>query len=155
LIRVLKIDLPEYMGFVAPSAISLVGCIAGTYLTKPTPRDVLVNFVKVTRPFGFWSDIASELPQAEQEAIRRETRRDLVAVVFAVPWQLVLFLLGMVVVLRQWNSFAGLLIGFIGLSAGLYWYWFRHLSATEVLRSSANLGQDGQRESRPEAVPES
>ncbi|MEN9825732.1 MAG: hypothetical protein RI953_1477 [Pseudomonadota bacterium] len=155
LIRVLKIDLPEYMGFVAPSAISLVGCIAGTYLTAPTPREVLVNFVKVTRPFGFWSDIARDLPQAEQDAIRTETRRDLAAVLFAVPWQLVLFLLGMVVVLRQWGSFAALLLAFVGLSAGLYWFWFRHLSATEALRSSANLGQDGQRDSRSEAVPES
>lgn len=130
-IRLLKIDLPEYMGFLAPSAFSLVGCILGTLLTAPTSRETLVHFVQVTRPFGFWGDIMKQLPQAEQDAIREESRRDLWAVLFAVPWQLVLFLLGMVFVLRQWDTLAALTVLFIGLSSGLYWFWFRHLKAVE------------------------
>ena len=143
LIRVLKIDLPEYMSFVAPSAISLVGCVLGTLLTPPTPRETLVHFVKVTRPFGFWGNIAAQLPQHEREAIRAETRRDLVAIVFAVPWQLVLFMLGMVFVLRQWSVFAGLLLAFAALSAGVYWFWFRHLAATEKSQELAQVQQEG------------
>jgi SSS family transporter len=132
LIRVLKIEMPEYMGFVLPSTISLFGSIVGTLLTPPTPRETLVNFVKITRPFGFWSDIHKSLPEADQRAIRTETRRDLIAVLFAVPWQLVLFLLGMVVVLKRWDSVAGLLALFVVLSAGLYWFWFRHLAESTV-----------------------
>jgi hypothetical protein len=45
-----------------------------------------------------------------------------------VPWQLVLFLLGMMLVLRKWDTFAGLGILFVVLCGGLYWFWFRHLA---------------------------
>ena len=134
LIRVLGIDLPEYMGFVAPSAISLVGCVVGSLLTPATDRETLLNFVKVTRPFGAWGPVSVQLPQHEQAAIRDETRRDLAAIVFAVPWQLVLFLLGMVFVLRQWSTFMVLLAVFGVLSAGVYWFWFRHLATDETAR---------------------
>ncbi|MFM9025311.1 MAG: sodium:solute symporter family transporter, partial [Planctomycetaceae bacterium] len=134
LIRVLKIDLSESMSFIVPSVISLAGCVLGSLVTAPTARETLLNFVKVTRPFGVWGPVVEGLPPAEQEAIRGEGRRDLAAIAFAVPWQLVLFLLGMVFVLRQWATFAVLLAAFVGLSAGVYWYWFRHLRTDETAR---------------------
>jgi SSS family solute:Na+ symporter len=138
LIRVLKIELTEVMSFVVPSVISLVGCVLGSLLTKAKPRDTLLNFVKVTRPFGFWAPIVTQPPQEEQDAIRGECRRDLAAIVFAVPWQLVLFMLGMVFVLRQWSTFAALFVAFVGLSAGVYWFWFRHLRTDETARGAAS-----------------
>ncbi len=128
LIRVLKIDLPEYMAFLVPSGISLAGCVFGSLLTSPTAPETLLNFVKVTRPFGWWGPVARLLPADEQAAIRAETRRDLVAIMFAVPWQMVLFLTGMIFVLRQWSVFVALLTALAGLTAGLYWFWFRHLA---------------------------
>jgi hypothetical protein len=137
LIRVLKIELSEAMSFVVPSVVSLVGCVAGSLLTAPTSRDTLLNFVRVTRPFGFWSPILGQLSQKDQDAIRGECRRDLAAIVFAVPWQLVLFLLGMVFVLRQWSTFAALLAAFVVLSAGVYWFWFRHLRTDETATEAA------------------
>ncbi|NBO38947.1 hypothetical protein EBU99_10235, partial [bacterium] len=90
-------------------------------------------------------DVHNELTESERLAIRAETRRDLIAVIFAVPWQLVLFLLGMVFVLRQWNTFACLALLFVALSAGLYWFWFRHLAEskqeTQVEISPAESGE--------------
>ncbi len=50
------------------------------------------------------------------------------AIFFAVPWQVVLFLCSMMIVLKQWSNFLNLFILLIILSAGLYWFWFRHLS---------------------------
>jgi len=138
LIRVLKVELSESMSFVVPSVISLVGCVAGSLLTAPTSRETLLNFVKVTRPFGFWGPIVKQLSRADQDAIRDETRRDLAAIAFAVPWQLVLFLMGMVFVLRQWSVFAGLLTAFVVLSAGVYWFWFRHLGTDETARETVS-----------------
>ena len=136
IIRVLKIDLSEVMSFVVPSVISLAGCVVGSLLTAPTARATLLNFVQVTRPFGFWSPVVEQLPQQDRDAIRDEGRRDLAAIAFAVPWQLVLFLLGMVFVLRQWSTFAGLAVVFVGLSAGVYWFWFRHLRTDETARAA-------------------
>lgn len=141
ILRFAKIDVPEYMSFLLPSAISLVGALLGTYLTPPTSRETLVNFVRITRPFGFWGDIHRSLPEAEQQAIRTETRRDLAAILFAVPWQLVLFIAGMMLVLKRWDSFVGLAMLFAVLSFGLYWFWFRHLaSSNEVERVEADSG---------------
>jgi len=141
ILRFAKIDVPEYMSFLLPSAISLVGALLGTYLTPPTSHETLVNFVRITRPFGFWGDIHRSLPEAEQQAIRTETRRDLAAILFAVPWQLVLFIAGMMLVLKRWDSFVGLAILFAVLSFGLYWFWFRHLaSSNEVERVEADSG---------------
>ena len=60
--------------------------------------------------------------------INQENRRDIIAIFFAVPWQVVLFLTGMMIVLKQWANFISLFGILIILSLGLYWFWFRHLS---------------------------
>ena len=60
--------------------------------------------------------------------INEENKRDIIAIFFAVPWQVVLFLCSMMIVLKQWSNFLNLFILLIILSAGLYWFWFRHLS---------------------------
>ena len=49
----------------------------------------------------------------------------------AVPWQLVLFLMWMTLVMRQWDKFVALLLVLVVLSIGLYFFWYRHLG-TEV-----------------------
>ena len=37
--------------------ISLAGCIAGTYSAPPTEIEVLKNFYKTVRPWGFWKPV--------------------------------------------------------------------------------------------------
>ena len=53
--------LPEYTSFLIASGSSLLGCIIGTYYTKPTDDEVLFNFYKITRPFGFWNKVRNQL----------------------------------------------------------------------------------------------
>jgi hypothetical protein len=60
--------------------------------------------------------------------VNQENRRDIIATFFAVPWQVVLFLTGMMIVMKQWANVLNLGFLLILLSAGLYWFWFRHLS---------------------------
>ncbi len=131
-------DVPEYVSFMWASGTSLVGLIIGTYLTEPTPREVLDNFYKTTRPFGWWQPVRQKLPETVRRKIDAENRRDIIATFFAVPWQVVLFLTGMTIVMRTWHSFlylAGLLVV---LSAGLYYFWFRHLSDEVKLDEDAS-----------------
>ena len=120
--------IPEYTSFLIASGSSLAGCILGTLLTPATENSVLENFYKVTRPFGFWSHIRGSLPEAVQSKVNQENRRDIIATFFAVPWQVVLFLTGMMIVMKQWTNVLNLGFLLILLSAGLYWFWFRHLS---------------------------
>ena len=120
--------IPEYTSFLIASGSSLVGCILGTLLTPVTDNSVLENFYRVTRPFGFWGHIRTSLPKAVQLKVNQENRRDIIATFFAVPWQVVLFLTGMMIVMKQWSNVLNLAFLLILLSVGLYWFWFRHLS---------------------------
>ena len=120
--------IPEYTSFLIASGSSLAGCILGTLLTPATENNVLENFYRVTRPFGFWSHIRGSLPKAVRLKVNQENRRDIIATFFAVPWQVVLFLTGMMIVMKQWTNVLNLGFLLILLSAGLYWFWFRHLS---------------------------
>lgn len=122
------LQLPEASSFLLISGSALFGCLAGTLLTPPTDRQVLENFYKVTRPFGFWGTISKNIPANLQAKIKAENQRDIIATAIAVPWQLVLFLMGMMLVMKQWHSFGILLLLFILLSIGLYFTWFKHLS---------------------------
>lgn len=126
-LRLGGIALPEYANFLLPSGLSLVGCLLGTYLSAPTDRAVLAHFYATTRPFGVWGPIAAALPPEARARAHREHRRDLWAVAIAVPWQLVLFLAGMMLVAKQWPEFGLLVAAAVPLSFGLYWFWFRHL----------------------------
>ena len=120
--------IPEYTSFLIASGSSLAGCILGTLLSPATENTVLENFYRVTRPFGIWSHIRGSLPKAIQLKVNQENRRDIIATFFAVPWQVVLFLTGMMIVMKQWTNVLNLGFLLILLSAGLYWFWFRHLS---------------------------
>jgi Na+/proline symporter len=120
--------IAEYNSFLIASGSSLVGCILGTYLTPPTESAVLSNFYKVTRPFGFWGSVRTEIPPDVLNQINEENRRDIIAIFFAVPWQVVLFLTGMMIVMKQWSNVFNLFGLLVVLSAGLYWFWYRHLS---------------------------
>ena len=120
--------IAEYNSFLIASGSSLVGCIIGTYLTPPTESAVLSHFYKVTRPFGFWGSVRTEIPTDVLNQINEENRRDIIAIFFAVPWQVVLFLTGMMIVMKQWSNVFNLFGLLIVLSAGLYWFWYRHLS---------------------------
>ncbi|MGK7874160.1 MAG: sodium:solute symporter [Xenococcaceae cyanobacterium] len=126
--KLLGIQLPEYVNFLIPSVCSLLGCIVGTILTEPTDREVMENFYKVTRPFGLWGAIGKNLPANIQAKIKAENQRDILSTLIAVPWQLVLFLMGMMFVMKRWDNFRFLLLLFILLSIGLYFTWFRHLA---------------------------
>jgi SSS family solute:Na+ symporter len=92
---------PHLMG------ISLVGCLAGTYLTKPTDEATLKSFYRTVRPWGFWGPIRA-MVEAENPNFRRNTnfKRDMVNIVVGVIWQTALVVLPIYFVLMQWTPVA-------------------------------------------------
>ncbi|MEO0840121.1 MAG: sodium:solute symporter [Cyanobacteria bacterium J06643_5] len=121
-------QLQEYALFLIPSISSFIGCIIGTFTTAPTDLQVIDNFYKVTRPFGFWGIVRKNLPANIQQKIRNENRRDIVSTLIAIPWQLTLFMLGITFMMKRWDIFGTLLAVFIMLSIALYFTWFKYLS---------------------------
>lgn len=120
---------PEYLAFIFASTLALIGTIAGTLLTAPTNRKVLINFYKKTRPFGAWERIRKRFSPHFIAEVKQENRRDIFSIFMAVPWQVCLFLSWMMLVMQRWDNFFVLLSITIILSVILYFSWFRHLSA--------------------------
>jgi Na+/proline symporter len=124
-------DVPEYIAFSIAAVTSLVATIIGTWLTPATDMQVLKNFYLTTRPFGFWRPVRKSIPAKIMTAVNQENRRDIISLFLAVPWQIVLFLMWMSIMVKRWDEFIWLVIILALLSLGLYFKWFRHLS-TEV-----------------------
>ncbi len=121
--------IPEYFAFAIATSASLLGVLLGTLLSEPTDEATLLEFYKRTRPFGFWKPVREKLEASKLEEINKENRRDIWSTLMAVPWQVVLFLTGMTIILKRWDEFAWLSLILAALSAGLYFNWFRHLSS--------------------------
>ena len=124
----IELQFQEYASFLIPSISSFFGCIIGTFATEPTDLQVIDNFYKVTRPFGFWGVVRKNLPANIQQKIQNENRRDILSTFIAIPWQLILFMLGITFMMKRWDIFGTLLVLFIMLSIALYFTWFRYLS---------------------------
>ncbi|RKY08557.1 MAG: sodium:solute symporter, partial [Planctomycetota bacterium] len=99
---VLKFIEDERWMFCIILAIGLITSVAGTYLTKPTDPKVLENFYKITRPFGFWGHLKRTMPADVRAAMTKEHRNDIIALPFALSWQITLFLLPMQAIIRNW-----------------------------------------------------
>ncbi|MHB2150207.1 sodium:solute symporter family transporter [Calditrichota bacterium LG25] len=123
--------VPEYVSFTIATLASLAGLIVGTYSGPPAKDEVLFEFYRRTRPFGFWGPVRKKLGPEVLAQIDKENRRDILSTFFAVPWQIVLFLTGMTLIVGRWDEFWILSFVLMGLSIALYFSWFRHLS-TEV-----------------------
>lgn len=128
--------LGEVDKFLIASITAIVGSVVATLVTRPTDPEVLEHFYKTTRPFGFWGHIRKTLSPAQRKAVDAENRRDIVSLIMGVPWQLCLFLAGMLFVMKRWDQFAIVLAAFVVLSIGLYFTWFRHLTEKDPMRES-------------------
>jgi SSS family solute:Na+ symporter len=106
-------------------ALSLAGCIIGTYLSRPTDEQTLIAFYRNVRPWGFWGPIRRKtLALYPDFQVNRDFRRDMVNVVVGTIWQTSLVLLPMYVVLLKWPQ-AGIVLGVIAVTSWVLkknWY---------------------------------
>lgn len=119
--------LTEWHQFLSVMTATLVAAIVGTFLTRPTPRDTLARFYKLTRPFGWWKPMKDTLPADVQDAVRKEHRHDILTVPIAIVTQVTLYMLPMQLVIRSWNDFAVTLVIFLVALFGMYKIWYKNL----------------------------
>jgi len=119
-------ELHEWLQFIYLGIVGTVASIIGTYLTKPDDPEVVGRFYRITRPFGFWGPFKKQLPEADRKALELEQKRDVLAVPFALLWQVSMFMLPMQAVIGAWSSFFPTLVLFLIGLAGVYFIWIRH-----------------------------
>jgi MFS family permease len=119
--------LNDWKMFVMLFIIGLSASIIGTFLTKPTAREVVEHFYKTTKPFGLWSDFKKLLDDKTRKIMAREHRNDIIALPFTVGWQITLFLVPMQFIIGNMEAFWITLIIALCCLSGVYIFWYRNL----------------------------
>jgi SSS family solute:Na+ symporter len=145
-------DVPGFLGrhpvnldvtviFPLVLVISIIGCLAGTLLTKPEDDAVLMDFFRRVRPWGFWGPVLKKV-LAEDPGFKRNKDffRDMFNIVVGIAWQISLIALPLYIVLQEFGRAAITLAITLGTSAILKYTWFDHLSEREVETDKAAAG---------------
>lgn len=136
--RIFLQGIPEWQQFALTVTVGLVGSILGTYLTAPTDKETLDTFYRKTRPFGFWKPLKGLLSPEMYTAMVKEHKNDLIALPFAIVWQISLFMLPMQLMIKASTDFAVTLVLFLIACAGMYKFWYLNLdSPTEIIEEAA------------------
>jgi Na+/proline symporter len=113
--------------------LSLIGCLAGTLLTKPEDDEVLKNFYRRVRPWGLWGPVLKKV-LAEDPGFQRnrDFPRDMFNIGIGIVWQIALVVLPVYVVTREFARAGITLAVVLGTSAILAFTWYKHLLTREV-----------------------
>jgi Na+/proline symporter len=108
--------------------ISIIGCLAGTLLTKPEDEVVLKKFYKTVNPWGCWGPIRAKV-MAEDSSFNPNHGfvHDMTNVAVGIVWQLCLVTLPIYIVLKQWPWAGGILALLIATSVYMKFNWYDRL----------------------------
>ncbi len=128
-----SVNLDVTIVFPLVLVLSLIGCFAGTLLTKPEDDEVLKDFYRRVRPWGFWGPIYRKV-LAEDPGFKRniDFMRDMFNVAVGIVWQIALVVLPMYVVIWELKRAAITLAIVLATSAILKFTWYDHLERREV-----------------------
>src|SRR5690606_1731747 len=93
--------LPLYY-FPLTFAVSIIGCFAGTYAAPAADPEVLKNFYRKVRPWGFWKPV-HEMVVAEDPTFQsnKNFKRDMFNVVVGIVWQTCLTVTPIYIIIRE------------------------------------------------------
>ncbi len=105
---VLPVLLPSYTAleaFPINLGLSVIACIVGSLMTEPDDDEVLKEFYKKTRPWGFWKPIYDKL-HAENPNVEpnKDFGRDMVNVVVGIVWQTAITASSIFLVIQDFRS---------------------------------------------------
>jgi Na+/proline symporter len=108
--------------------ISAIGCVVGTFMAPPEDEDTLLNFYRVTRPWGFWGPIREKAGQLVPPAApNRNFGRDMANVAVGIVWQLCLTAMPIYLVLQQWDWVSMIALTLVITSVFLKFNWYDKL----------------------------
>ena len=85
--------------------ISLAAALLGTFLTPPDKEEVLKEFYRRVRPWGFWGPIRAKVMQEEPGfQVNKDFFRDMFNIVVGTIWQTCFIVLAMFLVTRHFQN---------------------------------------------------
>ncbi|MEQ8880843.1 MAG: sodium:solute symporter family protein [Cyclobacteriaceae bacterium] len=104
---------------------AMIGSLAGTLMTPPDDEDVLADFYKKVRPWGFWKPIHKKVVQKDPSFVNdAHAGRDALNIVVGTIWQLSMVIIPIYLVIREFN-YMWMAIGVFILGSILlkkFWY---------------------------------
>jgi Na+/proline symporter len=111
-------------------AISIVGCLVGSYATPAEPDEVLMRFYIQVRPWGFWKPVQVKVCERHPGfAPNRDFARDMVNVVVGIVWQTSLVALPIFLVIEETTPFLITAAVILATSVFLKFNWWNKLDA--------------------------
>jgi len=95
-------DVHDFNMFPFILALSLLGCVIGSYVTKPEKEDVLKAFYKQVRPWGFWGAIHDKVVREDPGFQRNKNfKRDVFNIVIGIIWQTSLVVIPIYLIIKE------------------------------------------------------
>jgi solute:Na+ symporter, SSS family len=108
--------------------ISVIGSLAGTWLTPPEDEAILANFYKKVNPWGAWGPIRAKVLRDDPGFKPNPNfSRDMVNVAVGIIWQLCLTALPIYLVLRQWSWCGAIAAALIVTTVIIKFNWYDKL----------------------------
>jgi len=127
-IPMMFIDINPLYGFPVLFAFSVLGCVAGTMLTKADEMSVLKQFYLKTRPWGFWGPVIAELRKEDPNLeVNRDFTRDMLNVLVGIFWHTSLTAAPVFMVIQNWYMFAVAMVCVLLSSLYLKHFWWDRL----------------------------
>jgi len=126
-----SLNLDVSLGFALVFGLALIGCVAGTLLTKAEDDEVLKEFYRRVRPWGFWGPVL-KMVQKDNPAFEpnRDFFRDMFNVAVGIVWQVTLVALPIYIVIQEFTRAAIALAIVLVTSVILKLTWYDHLKKT-------------------------
>ena len=107
---------------------SVIGCIAGTLMTKPEDDEVLKKFYKTVNPWGCWGPIRDKVVAEDRNFKPNHSAvHDLTNVAVGIVWQLCLVALPIYIVLHKWSWAGGIAVLLVVTSVYMKFNWYDKL----------------------------
>ncbi|KAA1244232.1 sodium:solute symporter family protein [Aquimarina sp. RZ0] len=108
--------------------ISFTGCFLGVYLRKPDDMEVLKNFYKTTRPWGFWKPIYDELKKEDPEMLKnKDFWKDTFNCIIGIIWQMTFVLIPVYLLIKEYMQLSIVVIVMIVTSIVLKQTWYNKI----------------------------
>jgi len=107
---------------------ALTACVISTFLTAPDDEEVLKEFYRRTRPWGFWKPIREKV-EAENPDFKSDANlgRDALNVGVGITWQMTMVVIPLYLVIQDWYSLGASLSIFALTSWFLKQNWYDKL----------------------------
>ena len=113
--------------------ISFAGCILGTYFNAPDNMEILKNFYRQTRPWGFWKPVIEAIKQEDTDFTPNQNfKADLINVIIGIVWQMTLVVMPIYLLIGETTNLTISFLVFVFTSWLLKRYWYDKLDNNQT-----------------------